>query len=280
MKQYLWAGIAVLVVSASASDNPFDLKENFGKIDQDQETLLSDLRKMAEAKELLDEEDVNNIPSKVIPSHAEDVIPAPTPKKELVSETISVEEELPVENVSEARLNEMREKAMEAAREAKVATEKKNIAVEEVVVKEKTKEPSIEDIHAKEAEIAQLKAAQEEQLRIQHEAEAREVAAYEKKRAEKLAKKREEEKRLALEEKQKQEEAAKKEALAKKEEARLKVAREAAAKKLKKSSPKKVITKATSSVVDINISQEAIDAKRAADLEYEAAVKEMSEEDE
>ena len=31
MRKYLWAGVAVLCVNTHASDNPFDLEENFGK---------------------------------------------------------------------------------------------------------------------------------------------------------------------------------------------------------------------------------------------------------
>ena len=52
MKQFLLVGVAVLFMSANASENPFDLKENFGKIDGDQEVLLSELRKLAESKAL------------------------------------------------------------------------------------------------------------------------------------------------------------------------------------------------------------------------------------
>ena len=51
MKRYLWTAVAVLFVNANASENPFALKENLLKIDNDQEMLLLELRKIAEARE-------------------------------------------------------------------------------------------------------------------------------------------------------------------------------------------------------------------------------------
>ncbi len=51
MKRYLWTAVAVLFVNASASENPFALKENLLKIDRDQERLLSEFSKIAEARE-------------------------------------------------------------------------------------------------------------------------------------------------------------------------------------------------------------------------------------
>ena len=47
MRKYLWAGVAVLCVNTHASDNPFDLEENFGKLDQDQEVMLGELKKIS-----------------------------------------------------------------------------------------------------------------------------------------------------------------------------------------------------------------------------------------
>jgi len=49
--------VAVLFVNASASENPFALKENLLKIDSDQEMLLSELSKIAEAREDAELED-------------------------------------------------------------------------------------------------------------------------------------------------------------------------------------------------------------------------------
>jgi fused signal recognition particle receptor len=51
MKRYLWTAVAVLFVNANASENPFALKENLLKIDNDQEILLLELSKIAEARE-------------------------------------------------------------------------------------------------------------------------------------------------------------------------------------------------------------------------------------
>ena len=48
MKQYLWAGVMVLLIQSQASENPFDLKENFGKLDIEQDSMIAELRKTSD----------------------------------------------------------------------------------------------------------------------------------------------------------------------------------------------------------------------------------------
>jgi len=51
VKQYLYIAVVLVCVSADASQNPFALRENFTKIEQDQKTLLSKLREIAQKNE-------------------------------------------------------------------------------------------------------------------------------------------------------------------------------------------------------------------------------------
>ncbi len=202
MKQYLWLGIAAIFVSAHASDNPFELKSNFGQLDQDQELLLGDLKKMAEAKEHAEEK-------------AEAVVA--TEPAEVISDSLSVavEGEVPVnasnevgkvkqqvqtlteaEKASEEQLNTMRAAALATLREEAVKKEAaKEVKIETAV---KTNIPKnndaaqkarlLEEVQKKEAELAAAKKEVAEKEAAKKEAEKREVEAYEKQRAEKLAK--------------------------------------------------------------------------------------------
>ncbi len=58
MKKYILAGIVLLGLSAVASENPFDLKANFGQLEQDEASLLSELRKISELKKSVREKAV------------------------------------------------------------------------------------------------------------------------------------------------------------------------------------------------------------------------------
>lgn len=301
MKQYLLAGVAVLLVSAHASDNPFDLKENFGKLDQDQEVLLGDLKKIAEAQELAEEqaldEDVNEEVIETIADapQEEAVIEVevkevktvePVAEKRVVESLETVVEEIP--NASKDRLDAMRQRALDASKEESISVkstvepEKKETA--KVNDEAKEKQALLEAVKQKEAELKQAKQEQIQRIEAKKEAERREVEAYEKQRAEKLAKQKAEAEAAALEKEAK----AQKEAKAKQliqEEANKKQALEAAksaklAQEKKKVAPVTRIAGSTKThVSDINVTREKIDAKLAADKAYEEAVKEMSQED-
>jgi len=270
MKKYILTGMAILVVSATASENPFDLKENFGQLEQDQEMLLSELRKISDLKELADEKaekldnDVADIelPREDLPTgeiddivSSSDAVPNDTPQQVEAENKQAVS---PQESVisSEEKLNEMRQKALDASKE---------------------------------------KALKEEALRqeaLQKEAEKREVEAYEKKRAERLARKAAEaavveKEALAqkkLEEKALAEEAAKQVAKEKASVSR-KLAKESEQKKQAMVTKKAKIdtekkkTEEKSDIKVVDVKREKEEAKIAADRAYEEAVKEMSQED-
>jgi len=110
MKQFLLVGIAVLFVGANASENPFDLKENFGKIDSDQEVLLSELRKLAESKALAQEKEAEVETPKAVEAPA---IPVPP----MVEETIPQPEDAVIEEVDYSRFEKIRQKVIESEKE-------------------------------------------------------------------------------------------------------------------------------------------------------------------
>ena len=294
MKQYLLAGVAVLLVSAHASDNPFELKENFGRLDQDQALLLGDLKKIADAQELAEEqaldegveEEVVAVEPTVENAVVESLAPVATeaPKAEN-----KVKEELAPSSVE--RLNAMRQKALEASKKdftTDVSTEaipKKEAADAKKEAAEKEASEKVALLKAVKQKEAELKKAKEEELKqlsAKKEAEKREVEAYEKQRAEKLAKQKEVDVAAALE----------KEAVAQKEAKARKKTQEVAKKKQRQDDAmatklakekvvkvSKVDTDTKTSVNDINVTREKIEATIAADKAYAEAVKEMSQED-
>lgn len=292
MKKYLWAGIAVLFVSAHASENPFDLKENFGKLEQDQDVLLTELRKLAELKEL--EEDIEE------PEQAEE--------EALVEEDASPVSVNEVANSLTKMLEEDNEIApssqLENTSGKSETTPQGNKAFMETLVGTQTdeiekKQELKAEIAKKETQLQNAKTAlvkaeaeKKKQLEAKQEAERLEVEAYEKKRAEKLA--LEEQKKA---DKRQQEEAKKQKAanaakIQADKEAKQKAEKDMAMKKeasLKKAKEKVINTKAVpvkvntpktvTSIDDINVTRDKIEARKNADMAYEAAVKEMSEED-
>ncbi|MFA7028319.1 MAG: hypothetical protein WC163_10135 [Sulfurovum sp.] len=53
MKRYLWTGVAILCIGLEASDNPFDLKTNLKNLDEEQSSLISELRASSSSDEFL-----------------------------------------------------------------------------------------------------------------------------------------------------------------------------------------------------------------------------------
>lgn len=287
MKKYILTGMALLVVSTTASENPFDLKENFGQLEQDQEVLLSELKKIAELKELAEEQELAEEEAREL---ASGVIETELPREDLPTveiddivtssdtQSIDIPNQVEEENIqvispqdtvvpSEEKLNVMRQKSLEASR-----TEALQKAVQ-----------------SKEAE---LKKAKQEALQVaeaKKEAEMREVEAYEKKRAERLARKVAEAaapEKEALVQKEAKDLAAEtaKQAAKVKETAFKQVSKVPTAKKQTVAVKNKIDmgksedqTKSTVKVIDVKREKE--DAKIAADKAYEEAVKEMSQEE-
>lgn len=287
MKKYILTGMALLVVSTTASENPFDLKENFGQLEQDQEVLLSELKKIAELKELAEEQELAEEEARELASGvAETELPRedlPTVEIDDIvtssdTQSIDIPNQVEEENIqvispqdtvvpSEEKLNVMRQKSLEASR-----TEALQKAVQ-----------------SKEAE---LKKAKQEALQVaeaKKEAEMREVEAYEKKRAERLARKVAEAaapEKEALVQKEAKDLAAEtaKQAAKVKETAFKQVSKAPTAKKQTVAVKNKIDmgksedqTKSTVKVIDVKREKE--DAKIAADKAYEEAVKEMSQEE-
>jgi len=287
MKKYILTGMALLVVSTTASENPFDLKENFEQLEQDQEVLLSELKKIAELKELAEEQELAEEEARELASGvAETELPRedlPTVEIDDIvtssdTQSIDIPNQVEEENIqvispqdtvvpSEEKLNVMRQKSLEASR-----TEALQKAVQ-----------------SKEAE---LKKAKQEALQVaeaKKEAEMREVEAYEKKRAERLARKAAEAaapEKEALVQKEAKDLAAEtaKQAAKVKETAFKQVSKVPTAKKQTVAVKNKIDmgksedqTKSTVKVIDVKREKE--DAKIAADKAYEEAVKEMSQEE-
>ena len=55
MKKYLVAMVVLVNVGANAETNPFDIKENLQRIDEDQNMLLSELKKISDQQEESDD---------------------------------------------------------------------------------------------------------------------------------------------------------------------------------------------------------------------------------
>jgi len=254
MKQYLWAGVAVLFVATHASDNPFDLKENFGKLDKEQEVLLSELKRLAEEKEAIQtKEVVNSKPleknnTKIMDKTIEDIGNKVQDKKILL-DTVS-QKEIALQQERAEKLRQI-ESQKEAERREVEAYEKQRV----------------ENL-AKQAEIEALKKEsmlqKEQKIQLKQSTDinvAREKKAADKAYEEAIKKMNEDDESYTKKEIQKQ---TIKENVSKKREAVLSVR------------PRK---SASSNVVDINITQEKEEARILADQAYEEAVKEMSEED-
>jgi len=274
MKKYILTGMALLVVSATASENPFDLKENFGQLEQDQELLLVELKKIADLKELAEEkklaeeearEVVNSVVETELPredlptSEIENIITSPDAKVDNLSKQAEGESKqavMPKEVVvpSEENLNTMRQKALDASRT-------------EAIKKETLDKEALE----KEALEQAIKSRESELKKAKEEAEKREVEAYEKKRAERLARKAAEAAALEKE--------AKEIASSKVSTAPTVKKQTAVAVKKAKIDMEQSTDEEKSTVNDVDVAREKEDAKIAADKAYEEAVKGMSQEE-
>jgi len=288
MKQYLWIGIVVLLVSAHASDNPFDLKENFGKLDKEQEVLLSELKRLAELKEAAEEDAA--VQEAMVDEKKEVVIATPVIKESENKITESLDTVIEeVSNASSSQLNTMRQNTLAESDESEESFNAKisnseNIKVTELGKEAQEKEALLAAVKQKEAELQQLRAEELRQIEAKKDAERREVEAYEKQRAEKLARQKAEE-ASALEK-----EALTQNAIISKqlvqEEVKKEDLKKVIVEKSQKLMPKKEeITEAKqreedkkTSIVDINVTREKIEEKVAADKAYEDAIKEMNEE--
>ena len=157
MRQYIWTAIIVVTVGVNASDNPFELNENFKAIEQEQDSLLKELKAISEAQEALEdaEDDAED------EAAAEERATPEKPVKQVTHEATKVS--TPAEKTSEVvEIDKMKEaQAQRDAAEAKALAQK---AEQERAALKKLEE---ERAARKRAQEAELKRLQEEKARLE-----------------------------------------------------------------------------------------------------------------
>jgi len=276
----------LVTLNVSASQNPFDLNENLKKIDQDQNTLLDELKKLAQQREAAEDESIDsegddeeidavvsdetNVKEQVQEKEQTSTMPK-APQSEQPSPGAGSAEESGVKGPD--RIQEIRKRMMEQEALRAKETAKKEEAVakpkgEEARVKaealkakqqaeaaaKKAADAKAAEEQAKRERLAKEKAAQEAAKRAQ---EKREVEAYE---AARRAKKEAEAKAAAIE-------AAKKA-----------IDQEGGISEVSKAKEGGPAKPAETSGIDFNITQEQIEAKKRAEEELRKAIMEVEQE--
>ena len=241
MKKYLLVVwvIVFLGVNGYADDNPFALANKFTKIEGDEDSLLSTLQDIAEKNDPFEPEGGDEEP---IGEEGEELF-IDTPIEIKVQKTTKeapIVEEILENSAEEDKRQEVKKKALEKAKkEAKLKKIAKEKAKREAEVLAKA-----ERVAKEKQEVAEYKARKEQQA---IEDEKKRVA---------------EEKALA---KKKAQEKAQKEA-------------ELLAQKAIEDAAEEEVEGPTS-MADINVTRERLEAKEKADLEYLEAVRDVSQED-
>jgi len=243
MKKYLWIVIIMIASSINihAEENPFELNDNFQKIDRDQELLLSTFKEIAEKKE----------------TRAETInIPAPS---------VSVNEE----NTKDLSRLPSEDNMTIPTKEEEDTAKKKKAEKEEKLLLKQAEEEKIKKVREEELKVEKAKAVQakveyeriekvkQEQLKIEEARAAQAKAKEEKAKLEEMAKKEAEKKELEMQEAKKLIKIKEEETLAqeKVEDERVREVKNA--------------------IVDINLTEEELMATQEADRVYLEAVKEM-----
>ena len=163
MKRTILITTALFFVGAHASDNPFDLKENFGKLDKDQSSLLQELQKV-------DKQIVKTVVKKKI------IQPKEAVKVAVVKSTIEKEaEKREVVAYEKQRAMKLQKEAEEALILEKIEVAKKELAQIELEKTKVLKKVSI----AKVKKVAVIQTIEKNELAIDRErekAEAKEAA--------------------------------------------------------------------------------------------------------
>ena len=163
MKRTILITTALFFVGAHASDNPFDLKENFGKLDKDQSSLLQELQKV-------DKQIVKTVVKKKI------IQPKEAVKVAVVKSTIEKEaEKREVAAYEKQRAMKLQKEAEEALILEKIEVAKKELAQIELEKTKVLKKVSI----AKVKKVAVIQTIEKNELAIDRErekAEAKEAA--------------------------------------------------------------------------------------------------------
>jgi hypothetical protein len=247
MKRYAWMVVLIAAMGANASDNPFELNQNFQEIDKDQNLLLKELKRASAALEAEQEAqedaeiDAEEEEARTTEQKPSSTVTPTAPKVEKVVHTPSEKQTV----VAKERISE----------EAQIKPLNKAAPVEVVQV-EKIK-----------AEQAKIDAARDAQKKQRAQEEAKRQAAAEKAKKEKAA--------LA---KLKTERAAAKKAelqRLKAEKARLEAEKAKAAKAAKV----KTADNKTPESLDVNITKEQEEAARRAEEELRKAIQEVDQED-
>lgn len=252
MKRYLITSVALLCMGLEASDNPFDLKTNLQSLDDDQSSLISELRKTSsDDDQLMDE--LEALETKKADTPKTEMPPKKTPPaKEIKEQKPTVQTQ-----VQEPKKEQVQETKIETVSET---TPKKQAVKEEPSKEGVTLETIMADAQMQ-AEKERLKALEEERIAVQK---------YEEER---LRKKREREEAAKLKAEQEAQEAEKKQkeaAVAQND------TKPAPVEKKTQAAEKKPERK--SILDDIDLDEEERQAKEEADRLYLEAIKEVDAE--
>ncbi len=276
MKRYVWiAALLAGTVGAGASENPFELNENFQKLEQEQESLLKELKSASAKLEALQEaEDDADIDAEEDEDETEEAATPAAETEEVVVETIEPPKkaEVPQASETENTVAKVKRKASETPQTPK-ATPTKTEAPKEIVRIEKVKEDQ-----------AKIDAARAAQMKARAEAEAKRKAEVEKAKREKEALAKLEAERAAA--KKKAEEAELERLKAQKarlEAEKAQLEKEAKAKTETPAPVKSAVSsksaKTAVASVDINITKEEMEAAKRAEEELKKAIAEVDQED-
>jgi hypothetical protein len=240
--RYIWTAITVVTVGVNASENPFDPNENFKVIEQEQNSLLKELKVISETQGIADDiDDIDDDMGENIENSRVEEKPVPQESQKISQQTSVKTEESQQKSGKEDRVP--------------AASDKK-----EIVRIEQIKEEQSQTTMAQKAEEEKLaKKAEEEKLAKK----AEEEKLAKKAEAERQAMKRLEEERIARKEVEEGREAEKDE--------------KAAAKVQKATSAEAKVAKISG--VDINITREEMEARRKADELLQQAIEEVDQED-
>jgi len=139
MKRYLWTGVAILCIGLEASDNPFDLKTNLKNLDEEQSSLISELRESSSSDEFLLDEEIDTKEEKadsMQPSDQNASLSQETAKTPESHEAVMTEEQKKAE---EARLKALKEERIAVEKYEAERLRKKQ--VEQAKQDTKSKEP-------------------------------------------------------------------------------------------------------------------------------------------
>lgn len=155
MKQYLLKGIILVLLSfnANATENPFDIQQNFKQIETQEKNILSDLEKIAEATdEFADDEGDDNLDNE---------IDEPEPRENSSKAIIPTQKGMDKQNKEEDA--QERETKRITKEKEKIQLAKEKAAAKEAVRKAEEKAKAIEK--AKEKEEAEAQKIKEEILK-------------------------------------------------------------------------------------------------------------------